>query len=123
MKAEEFKGEYKDSSMNDANVAYANFIVSQKEKLSDLFISYVDEYNKLQLLKSQSPETNETVVAYNQVVKTYNTKKNTFYSVYNDIQSTKGKLYNSWLTTNSSFLKRNGQFESIYDNYAVNDKS
>lgn len=123
LKAEEFKGEYKDSSMNEANVAYANFIVGQKEKLRDLFISYVDEYNKLQLLKNPAQETNETVVAYNQVVKTYNAKKNTFYAVYDAIQSTKGKLYDSWLTTNSSFLKRNGQFESIYDNYAVNDKS
>ncbi len=121
--ADEFKGDYKDTSLTDANLAYANFLASQKAKLGDLFGAYVDEYNKLELLKNKTTETNETVLAYNQVVKVYNTKKNTFYSIYNDIQSTKGKLYDSWLNTNSAFLKRNGQFESIYDNYAVNDKS
>lgn len=121
--AEEFKGEYSDTSLIDANIAYANFIAGQKDKLSDLFNNYVDEYNKLQLLKNQSQETNDAVVAYNSVVKVYNVKKNTFYSIYKDIQTTKGKLYDDWLTTNSTFLKRNGQFESIYDNYAVNDKS
>ncbi|MEO5777135.1 MAG: hypothetical protein ABIQ27_09515 [Flavobacterium sp.] len=122
-KTEEYKGEYQDNSLNEANIAYSRFIAAQRDKLSDLFNGYVDEYNKLQSLKNQSSETNEAVAAYNEVVKVYNMKKNIFYSVFKDVQTTKSKLYDTWLTTNSAFLKRNGKIDNIYDNYAVNDKS
>ena len=80
-KTSQYKNEYKDTSLNDANIGYANFIVGQKEKLSNLFNEYVNEYNALQLLKkSTAAETNETVVAYNNAVRTCNAKKNLFYA-------------------------------------------
>ena len=120
-KTSEYKYEFKDTSLNDANIEYSNFIAGQKEKLTDLFNNYVDEYNALQALKNSSqPETNETTAAYNYAVKSYNIKKNLFYAVFNNLQSTKEKLYDNWLTINSAFLKNNGQFDSLYEKYATN---
>lgn len=117
-----YRSEYKDTSLNDANIEYANFIAGQREKLSDLFIAYADEYKTLQALKNTiGLETSDSVAAYNNSVKSYNTKKNLFYAVFNDLQITKDKMYNSWLTTNSIFLKNNGQFDSLYQGYTNND--
>lgn len=122
VKTSEYKSEYKDTSLNDANIEYANFIDGQREKLSDLFNTYVDEYNALQTLKnSKQPETSESITTYNNTVKNYNAKKNLFYAVFNDIQTTKDKMYDTWLTTNSTFLKNNSQFDSLYEKYASND--
>ncbi|HNP33852.1 MAG TPA: hypothetical protein PKN96_11225 [Flavobacterium sp.] len=120
-KTNEYKFEFKDTSLNDANVTYADFIASQKDKLSDLFNDYVDEYNNLQALKNANLQTKEAIAAYNSAVNSYNAKKNSFYSVFNSLQSNKDKLYNDWLVTNSAFLKNNGKFDSIYEQYAFND--
>ena len=118
-KTSEYSSEYKDTSLNDANIEYANFIASQREKLSDLFNAYVDEYNSLQTLKNTTKsETSESTTTYNNAVKNYNTKKNLFYIVFNSIQTTKDKMYYSWLDTNSAFLTNNGQFDSLYQGYA-----
>ena len=117
-----YKDIFKDNSLNNANIEYSNFIVSQKEKLNKLFNAYVEEFNSLQLLKNTTKvETKETIDAYNAAVRTYNTKKNLFYAVFNSTQSIKDSMYNNWLTVNSTFLKNNGQFNSIYDKYAYND--
>jgi len=122
VKTNEYRSEYKDTSLNDVNIEYANFIAGQREKLSDLFNTYVDEYNTLQELKNSTQlETTETIATYNRTVKNYNTKKNLFYTVFNDIQTTKDKMYDSWLTTNSTFLKNNGKFDSLYEKYASKD--
>ena len=121
-KTSEYRSEYKDTSLNDANIEYATFIASQREKLSNLFITYVDEYNTLQALKNNTQrETTESIAAYNNIVKSYNTKKNLFYIVFNEMQTTKDKMYDSWLATNSTFLKNNGQFDSLYQGYANKD--
>ena len=118
-KTSEYKGDYTDTSLNDANVEYSNFIAGQREKLTNLFNSYADEYNALQALKNN--ETNEGIAAYNNTVRSYNAKKNAFYAVFNDIQTVKDKLYDNWLNVNSSFLKKNGQFDNIYDNATANN--
>ena len=121
-KTDLYKDEYKDNTLNDANIDYSNFISGQKDKLTALFNSYADAYNALQLLKkAPQAETNETILAYNNAVKVCNTKKNLFYAVFNGIQTIKTTKYNNWLATNSSFLKNNGQFDSIYEKYAYND--
>ena len=120
-KTTEYKNEFKDNSLNDANVEYSNFIAGQNEKISGLFNDYVDQYNTLQALKNSNPQTSEAVTAYNNAVKDFNAKKNSFYAVFNSLQNSKGKMYNNWLATNSTFLKNNGQFDSIYERYAFND--
>ena len=120
-KTNEYKFEFKDTSLNDANVKYANLIAGQKEKLSGLFNVYVDEYNRIQKLKNSNQQTPEAVAAYNTAVNAYNNKKNSFYAVFNSIQSNKDKMYNDWFATKSTFLKNNGKFDSIYERYAFND--
>jgi len=118
-----YRSEYKDTSLNDANIAYANFIVGQREKLTDLFNAYVNEYDAMQALKnSKNAKTSQTISAYNNTVRSYNNKKNLFYAVFNDIQKTKDKMYESWFAINSAFLKNNGKFDSIYVKYAYPDK-
>ena len=117
-KTSDYKNEFKDTSLNDANIEYANFIAGQNEKLAGLFNDYIDQYNTLQSLKNSKSQTPEAITAYNNAVRAYNNKKNSFYLVYDSLQSDKDKMYNDWLVTNSTFLKNNGKFDSIYDKYA-----
>jgi hypothetical protein len=122
VKTSEYKSEYRDTSLNDANIEYANFLSGETEKLSDLFNAYLDEYNAMQTLKNtKQAETSESVAKYNNTVRSYNAKKNLFYAVFNDIQTTKDKMYDNWLTTNSTFLKNNSKFDSLYEKYATNN--
>lgn len=113
--------DFKDNSMNDANFIYSNFINDQKGKLTSLFNDFADEFKVLQLLKNTTaPETVATIEAYNKVVRTYNTKKNLFYTAFNSIQLSKKGLYNSWFVTNCTFLKNNGEFKDIHQSYVLN---
>jgi hypothetical protein len=78
----------------------------------------------LQALKnSNAPETAESVAAYNETVRSYNAKKNMFYSVYNKIQDTKKTMYDNWYLVNADFLKRNGEFDNIHTKFAYNEGS
>ena len=121
-KTNQYKSFYKDTSLNNANIEYSIFMASQKEKLNSLFNDYVNEYNSLQTLRNMSkPETTETIAAYNDSVRQYNTKKNLFYAVFDENQSIKDKLYGNWLIINSTFLKNNGKFYTIYEQYAFDD--
>ncbi|WP_293889966.1 hypothetical protein [Flavobacterium sp.] len=121
-KTAEYRNDYTDTSLNDASAQYADFIAEQKAKLSPLFNDYADQYNSLKRLKDKvSPETTETIDEYNNAVINFNAKKKLFYTVFNNIQATKDKLYNNWLDTNSSFLKRNAKFDSIYANTIVSE--
>ena len=120
-KTNQSRCDFKDNSMNDANVKYSNFINDQKEKLTLLFNAFADDYKALQLLKnSNKPDTTESVAAYNVVVRAYNTKKNLFYASFDTIQISKKALYNSWFVTNSTFLKNNGEFKDIHKSYVLN---
>jgi len=44
-----------------------------------------------------------------------------FYLAYDTIQTDKKALYSSWFTTNSAFLKNNGEFEDLHDAYTYKD--
>ncbi|MBC7606875.1 MAG: hypothetical protein H7199_07965 [Burkholderiales bacterium] len=118
----QYKDNFKDNSMNDANMKYSNFIYGQKEKLFTLFNDFVDEYAILLALKnSTKPQTPAFIAAYNQQARIYNSKKNLFYAVLNPIQVTKKAMYNSWFVTNSKFLQNNSEFENIHDKYSTTD--
>ena len=120
VKTNQYKDNFKDNTLNVANIKYSDFINGQKAKFANLFNEYVDEYNALQALKNSSTQqTNETIANYNTVVRSYNAKKNSFYEVYNTIQTAKKVLYDSWFVTNGTFLKNNGEFENIHDKYVV----
>ena len=51
-KTNQYRDNYKDNSMNDANVKYSNFICGQKAKLTTLFNDFADEYAILLALKN-----------------------------------------------------------------------
>ncbi|WP_291131118.1 hypothetical protein [Flavobacterium sp. UBA7682] len=122
VKTTQYNDNFKDNTLNNANIKYSNFINGQKAKFANLFNEYVDEHNALQVLKnSNASQTNETVANYNKVVRNYNAKKNSFYEVYNTIQSAKKILYDSWFVTNGTFLKNNGEFENIHSKYVVSE--
>lgn len=116
---------FKDNSLNNANIAYANLINNQRTQLSNLFNEYASAYEILQQLKkstnAEAPDTEESAAVYNETVKDYNAKKNMFYAVFNDLQKTKDAAYDNWLVTNATFLKNNGEFENLHDRYASND--
>ncbi len=119
-KTNQYRGDYKDNSMNEANVKYFDFISSQKAKLATLLNDYVNEYANLSALKnSTKPQTPAFIAEYNQEVKTYNNKKNSFYAASDAIQLTKKAMYNNWFVTNSKFLQNNGEFENIHETYVL----
>ena len=124
-KTEEYRNYFRDNSLNQANIEYANLINNQKKQLSGLFNDYVAAYETLQATKksttAEAAETNESVAVYNEAVRNYNTKKNLFYAVFNDVQKTKDIMYDKWLVVNATFLKNNGEFDNLHDKYAVND--
>lgn len=121
-KTTQLNGYFADNTLNAANVEYSKFIASQKAKINTLFTDYVAEYNKVQSLKSGAQSgSSESITAYNNAVDSFNTKKNLFYAVFNEVQSQKKVLYDKWFTVNSAFLKNNGKFVNIYDKYAFNN--
>jgi hypothetical protein len=124
LKTAQYNNYFKDNSLNQANIQYATFISNQQAQLGSLFNDYVTEYEALQALKnSNAPETAESVAAYNETVRSYNAKKNMFYSVYNKIQDTKKTMYDNWYLVNADFLKRNGEFDNIHTKFAYNEGS
>lgn len=121
-KTTKYNNYFKDNSLNEANIQYANFINDQKTKLATLFNEYATGYQTLQALKnSNAPETSENINAYNEAVRNYNAKKNMFYAVFNDLQNTKKTMYDNWFNVNSEFLKHNGEFDNIHTKFAYND--
>ncbi|MCF6133042.1 hypothetical protein [Flavobacterium wongokense] len=122
LKTAQYNNYFRDNSLNEANIQYSTFINNQQDQLSSLFEEYVTEYEALQALKkSNNAETAENVARYNETVRSYNAKKNAFYSVFNSLQSTKDNMYNNWYVTNAEFLKHNGEFEALHGKFAYND--
>lgn len=123
-KTNQYKDLFKDTSLNDANVKYANFIYSQKAILNDLFNAYADESAKLAVLKkSTEPQTAALTAAYNQQVQAYNARKNAFYAVFDKIQATKKAMYDNWFVINSRFLQNNSEIDNIHERYTLPDSN
>ena len=123
-KTNELKFQFKDETLNNANIDYMTFLSNQNERIVNHFNEFVDSYHALQTLKIQSvgiQETNETILEYNKTVRLYNYKKNLFYMILEEIQKDKKRLYNEWFVTNAKFLKNNIVFENIHDSFVTND--
>ena len=120
-----YKNYFKDNSLNQANIEYANLINNQSKQFSTLYNDYIIAYETLQQLKKSSnaeaADTTESIAIYNESVRDYNIKKNLFYAVFNDVQKTKDVMYDKWLVVNATFLKNNGSFDYLHNTYAVND--
>jgi len=122
MKTTDLKDDFRDSSLNEENVAYSKFIYDQKETMIPLFTDFIKEYEALQLLKEvKTPETKESIAKYNAKVRFYNASKNKLFDFLKVVQVSKIKMYNKWFATNHSFLVNNIKVENIYESYvAVN---
>ncbi len=121
-KTSDYKNYFKDNSLNDANIQYANLINDQRSQLSGLFNEYIAAYETLNALKkSTAPQSSNSIAVYNESARNYNAKKNLFYTAFSDIQKTKDLMYDKWLVVNATFLKNNGEFDNLHDKYAINE--
>lgn len=122
LKTSQYKSIINDTSLNSENIAYSNFIYSQKKKIIPLFNDFVNEYTALQKLKKIPPiDTKESIERYNLAVKSYNLKKNNLFNMLDVIQKNKKTMYNNWFAVNRTFLKNNIKIADIYESYTFND--
>jgi len=117
-----YKSSFIDTSLNNENIAYSNFIHSQKNKIIPLFNDFSTEFITLQKLK-KTPNSSSKVFTenYNLVVKSYNIKKNALFNMLDAIQKNKKVMCDKWFAVNRAFLKNNIKFTDLYEGYTFND--
>lgn len=118
---EALMNEYNDNSLNRSSINYANFILSQKEKLVPAFHYFMDHHKVLEPIKKSPLDTKEAVDNYNEFIQKYNTAKNYYFDTLELAQNQKKALFDSWIITNSKFLKNNIEFENIHEAYTDNE--
>lgn len=123
IKTDIYKDDFTDTSLNDANIEFVNFIKLQNETLLPLFQQYLTVSEDFQKIKATFLLGNSTIKTedYNSEVRRYNEIKNTFFNNLYDIQTKKAELIKRWYITNSNFLKNNIQFEDLYEKFTSVD--
>ncbi len=123
LKTSLYKNDFTDTSLNDANIEFINFMLKQKQEIIPLFEDYLKVTADFQKIKSKFVENNELVSVdeYNMEVKKFNKSKNTFFDTVYANQIKKKDLINRWYITNSDFLKHNIEFENLYERFANTD--
>lgn len=118
-----YKDDFLDKSLNDINIEFINFMVKQNETLLPLYQQYITVYEDFQKIKSKFLESNEVIKVedYNNEVRRYNDVKNKFFDTLYENQIKKSELLKRWYFVNSDFLKRNIEFENLYDKFTSND--
>lgn len=118
-KTDLFKDDFTDTSLNDANIEFINFIIKQNETLVPLYQDYILVHEDFQKIKKKFLETNEIIKVedYNNEVRRYNKVKNTFFDALHENQIIKSELLKRWYITNSLFLKNNIEFENLYEKF------
>lgn len=112
-KTDSYKNDFKDTSLNNANIAFITFILQQKETLLPFYFDYIKSFKALQIVKTKIEKDNKSVSLdeYNTDVRKYNNAKNLFFDTLYTIQNSKQELIKSWTITNGTFLKNNSEFE------------
>jgi hypothetical protein len=112
-----YKDYFSDRSLNDANITFSEFFLNQDEILIPAAIDYITFSEQFQKIKCLFEENNAsmTIEEYNAEVKKYNDLKNKFNYTLFSVNVNKNPLIDSWLKTNSDFLKNNIDFD--IDNY------
>lgn len=109
-KTESYKGDFKDTSLNDANLVLINFIMKQKDLLLEPYSNYVFASAELDKAKA---DKNISDADYNATVRRFNTTKNTFFDLLYNIQLRKKEMLDRWYITNSKWIKNNTEFEDL----------
>lgn len=114
-KTDHYKNDYHDQSLNDATIAYANFLKNQNNSIAMLFENFAREYQIIQEWKGQqvAPEYTQQ---YNEAINLFNFKKNLLFDSLARLQYSKKQLLSDWYKTNRNFLKYNSKFEDIHEN-------
>ncbi len=111
-KTEESRSDFKDVSLNNANIDLITFMLRQKEMLLPAYTNYVIASDELQKAKENKDISDGQ---YNAEVRRYNAFKNFFFDTLYNIQLSKKEMLDSWYITNSKFLKNNTEFENLRD--------
>lgn len=117
-KTDKYKNIFKDNSLNNENILFTNYILSQKKKIIPLYNDFITEYNILQNLKKLNSNTLEFIEKYNQTVKSYNIKKNILFDELELAQKNKKIMADKWFAVNRAFLKNNIKMDSLYESYS-----
>lgn len=119
IKTDIYKSDFTDTSLNDINIEFVNFILKQNETLVPLYEQYVTVYEDFQKFKAKFLEDTNTIKVedYNNEVKRYNDTKNKFFNSLYENQLAKNDLLKRWYVTNSNFLKNNIEFEDLYEKF------
>lgn len=117
LKTDSYQNDFKDTSLNNANIEFITFIHKQKEDLLPLYFDYIKSFETFQLVKTKIEKDNKSVSLeeYNVSVRKYNTSKNLYFDTLFIIQNKKNELIKAWTITNGTFLKNNSEFENKYD--------
>jgi hypothetical protein len=123
IKTDFYKDDFTDTSLNDANVELINFFLKQNETLLPLYQEYLLIGEDFQKIKAKFLENNTimSIEDYNSEVKRYNKAKNTFFDALQENQIMKIDLMKRWFVTNSLFLKKNIEFENLYEKFTNQD--
>ena len=123
IKTDIYKNDFTDTSLNDINIEFVNFMIKQNETLLPLYQQYITVYEDFQKFKNKFLEDNNSIKVedYNNEVKRYNDIKNIFFNTLHENQLEKIELLKRWYITNSNFLKNNIQFEDLYEKFSNTD--
>ena len=119
IKTDLYKNDFVDTSLNDINMEFINFMIKQNEKLLPLYQQYITVSEDFQKFKSKFLEENNAIKVedYNKEVQRYNDTKNKFFNTLTENQIAKAELLKRWYVTNSNFLKNNIEFEDLYEKF------
>jgi len=119
LRTDTYKNDFADTSLNDANIEFINFMMAQKEKILPLFNNYITTSTNFYSIKQKSEDNKNTISdeEYNTEVRKYNKAKNDFFDALLKVQTEKQNLLLKWQVTNSNFLKHNIEFENLYEKF------
>ncbi len=112
-KTDSYKNDFKDTSLNNANIEFVTFLFKQKETLLPFYFEYIKSFDVLQVAKTKIEKNSKSISQeeYNLDVRKYNNAKNLFFDTLYTIQNSKAELIKSWTIINGTFLKNNSEFE------------
>lgn len=119
IKTDLYKNDFVDTSLNDINMEFINFMIKQNEKLLPLYQQYITVSEDFQKFKSKFLEENNAIKVedYNKEVQRFNETKNKFFDTLTENQIAKAELLKRWYVANSNFLKNNIEFEDLYEKF------